>query len=140
MVKIFIDENFDAVDLSQSGLDHIASAEYLLSSKYTRRFDSAGYLAHIGIELMIKSWLLHENKKFEGIHHLKDLLNQLKASVPSLSFTRAEEQTIDYLSNFVELRYPDKNSPVEIGEEDIEQIYDLENSLWQQMPGDLIKT
>ncbi len=103
-------------------------------------FDSAGYLAYIGIELMIKSWLLHENKKFEGIHSLRDLLKQLKASVPSLSFTQTEEQTIDYLSNFLELRYPDKNNPVAIGEEDIEQIDVLANSLWKQMPDNLIKS
>ena len=138
MAKTFTTQNFASENLLQSGIDHLASAEYLLKSKDPRLFDSAGYLAHIGIELMIKSWLLHENNKFKGIHPLKDLLNQLEASVPSLHFTDFEKQTIDYLSNFVELRYPNKNNPVEIGEEDIEQINDLANSLWQQMPDELV--
>ena len=138
MAKIFTDKDFNSEDLLESGLDHLTSAEYLLGSKDPRMFDSAGYLAHVGIELMIKSWLLHENKKFEGIHPLEDLLNQLKASVLSFHFTETEKQTIDYLSNFVELRYPNKNKPIEIGEEDIDQIYDLANSIWLQMPDDLI--
>lgn len=138
--KVFTDKDYDAADLLQGGLDHIASAEYLMYSKYPRTFDSAGYLAHIGIELMIKSWLLHKNKKFEGIHPLRELLDELEASVQSLSFTQTEEQTIDYLSKFEKLRYPPKHSPVEIGEEDIKLVPDLANSLLKQMPDNLIKS
>jgi len=139
LAKKFTNKDFNAEDLLKSGIDHISSAEYLLVSKDPRMYDSAGYLAHIGIELMIKAWLLHANSEFEGIHPLRDLFEQLKESVPALHFSETEHQTIDYLSNFVELRYPNKIRPVEIGQEDIEQIYDLANALWQQMPDNLVE-
>ena len=139
MARTFTNKDFNAEGLLQSGLDHIDSAEYLLHSSDPRKFDSAGYLAHIGIELMIKAWLLYENKKFPGIHPLRDLLEDLEESVSGLHFSQTERQTIDYLSNFIELRYPNRSKPVEIGQEDIEQIYELANALWQQMPDHLIE-
>jgi HEPN domain-containing protein len=124
--------------LLQAGLHHLAAAEFLLKGGRPQLFDSAGYLAHMAIELMLKSWILLEDSDFPFIHPLPALVQRLKGLVPSLAFTTKEEQTIAYLSKFVQLRYPDRSCPVEIGEEDIEQIYCVADALWQQLPDELV--
>ena len=42
------------VDLAHCGLDHLTSAQKLFNSGPSH-YDSAGYLAHIGIELLVRS-------------------------------------------------------------------------------------
>jgi len=137
MTKTFSRNEYLPEDLLQAGLHHLAAAEVLLKGS-PELFDSAGYLAHMGIELMLKAWILHQDSRFPGIHPLPDLVQKLRGLVPSLAFTTKEEHTIMYLSRFVELRYPNRSSPVEIGEEDIEQIDGVADALWQQMPDELI--
>lgn len=137
MTKIFSSKEYLSEDLLQAGLHHLEAAEYLLKGS-PELFDSAGYLAHIGIELMIKAWILHKTSKFPGIHSLSDLIDKLKELDSSLSFIKKEEETIAYLSKFEKLRYPNRTSPTEIGSEDIDQINMIADTLWQKMPDNLI--
>ena len=130
--------HYNPEDLLQAGLDHLSSASLLLGS-HPFLFDSAGYLAHMAIELVLKSWLLHVNSEFEGIHPLPDLIKKVQIIAPEFLLNEREQQTLDYLSNFVELRYPSKNNPVEIGSEDIEQIYELADKIWQSLPDELVQ-
>ena len=130
--------DYNSEDLLQSGLDHLSSAALLLKS-HPFHFDSAGYLAHMALELMLKSWLLHQNSEFEAIHPLPKLIEQVKEIDSEFSLSEREQQILEYLSNFVELRYPSKNNPIEIGDEDIKQIYELADKIWQQFPKSLIQ-
>ncbi len=59
-------------DLVHCGLDHLAAAEALFATNASH-FDSAGYLAHIGVELLLKGWHLQVFGEFEGIHNLHTL-------------------------------------------------------------------
>ncbi len=88
----------------------------------------------MGLELMLKSWLLHFNGKFQGIHPLADLIQHLRDSGNDVQLTDREEQTLAYLSNFVGLRYPTRNSPIEIGSEDMQQIYELADAILKKLP------
>jgi HEPN domain-containing protein len=138
MARKYNTSDYNSEDLLQSGLDHLSSAALLLKS-HPFLYDSAGYLAHMAIELMLKSWLLHQTSEFEAIHPLPKLIEQVKEIDPEFSLSDREQQTLEYLSNFVELRYPCKNKPIEIGAEDIEQIYELADSVWQQLPESLVQ-
>jgi len=139
MVKKYNLNHYNPEDLLQSGLDHLSSASILLNySPFL--FDSAGYLAHMALELLLKSWLLHQNSEFKAIHPLPDLIKEIQKIDTKFSLSQREQQTLDYLSNFVELRYPSKNNPIEIGSEDIDQIYELADKIWQHLPELLVQT
>jgi hypothetical protein len=82
----------------------------------------------MGIELMLKAWILHQDSKFPGIHPIPVLVQELRCLVPSLAFTTKENKRLR-IFRFVELRYPNRSSPVEIGEQDIEQIHGVADAL-----------
>ena len=138
MAKKYNLRNYKPEDLLQSGLDHLRSASVLLNS-HPSCFDSAGYLAHMALELILKSWLLHENTEFEATHSLLGLIREIRKTDPEFSLNGREQQTLKYLSSFGELRYPSKNNPIEIGSEDIEQIHELADKLLQHLPEALIQ-
>jgi HEPN domain-containing protein len=135
--RMFTKEDYNPSDLLQAGLDHLKGAEILLGQS-PELFDSAGYLAHMGLELMLKSWILHSLGKIKGIHSLEALVKEIQCSNCRLCLTKRELQTLSYLKSFEELRYPSIRTPVEIGSEDVELIYDVANAIWQQMPSQLI--
>lgn len=137
MAKTFKKADYQAEDLLQAGIDHIYAAEILLKDD-PFYFDSAGYLAHMGLELMLKSWLLYEKGQFDGIHSLEKLTNEIVEHDSRVSFSKKEKQTLKYLSRFEELRYPNRKNPIEIGAEDVEQIHELADAFWQQLPDELI--
>lgn len=60
------------VDLAHCGLDHLTAAQRLFNSDPSH-YDSAGYLAHIGVELLLKGWLLETTGRFEAIHNLGEI-------------------------------------------------------------------
>ena len=94
----------------------------------------------MGLELILKSWLLYEKGQFEGIHPLQDLAKEILDHDCRVSFSKREMQTLTFLSKFEKLRYPNRKNPIEIGAEDIEQIDELADAIWQQLPDGLIKS
>jgi HEPN domain-containing protein len=120
-------------DLLHSGLDQMTAAKALFDTDPSH-YDSAGYLAHLGVELIVKSWLLELEGEFEGIHNLQSLFQRLvdKHGVEALS---AEHQaTLKLLDQFDHLRYPNRNEPVEIGDDDYPRIEALVGHLCRSMP------
>lgn len=123
-------------DLLHFGLDHISAAQALLQSN-ARHFDSAGYLAHLGFELLLKAWLLHGSNQFPKIHVLEDLWQEVHVSsnVPPLSHRDLE--TLRFFDSYGDLRYPKLNNPVEVGSEDLLRISLLANALFERIPKSL---
>ncbi|WP_366141901.1 HEPN domain-containing protein [Propionivibrio sp.] len=70
-----------------SSLDHLRAAESLFQAS-PLFFDSAGYLAHISVELLLKAWLLHSAGKFSGIHGLRDLYAELEKAHGAATLTK----------------------------------------------------
>ena len=66
------------VDFAHCALDHMTAAHALFDTDPSH-YDSAGYLVHIGVELLLKSWLLQAAGEFEGTHNLKALYAALEA-------------------------------------------------------------
>jgi len=91
----------------------------------------------MGLELMFKSWVLCEESEFKPIHDLLKLNEQVEKIDSGFSLNKEEGQILEYLSDFVELRYPSKNSPVEIGEEDIIQVNKIADKIWAHLPESL---
>lgn len=127
---------YRAEDLLQAAYDHYYSAQLLLEGNH-RSFDSGGYLLHLAVELLFKSWLLHEKGEFNGTHSLQDLRNQVCTLEPKLNFTKKQNKTIEYLDNLYKLRYPNRNEPTEIGTEDLELANEVVNRVIELMPESL---
>jgi hypothetical protein len=73
-----------------------------------------------------------------SIHSLEELVKEMQCPNCQLCLTERELKTLSYLKSFEELRYPSIRTPVEIGSEDVELIYDVADSIWQQMPDQLV--
>jgi HEPN domain-containing protein len=125
------------IDLLHSSLDHLKAAQYLF--KYSASyFDSAGYLAHLAIELMLKAWLLQNAGEFKGLHVLSDLHADLVRDQAARHLSVDETMTLTRLDRFAELRYPNRNDPVEVGNETVEAINSLYDAIFNQLPQELL--
>lgn len=120
-------------DLLHFGLDNLSAAQALLKND-ARHFDSAGYVAHLGIELLLKAWHLQSLNSFPGVHGIKYLWNELRKASQIRQLSRQDLETLALLDDYAELRYPNLNSPIEIGSDDSPRIGALCTSLLKRMP------
>lgn len=123
-----------AADFLHAGLDHMTAAKLLFESDDPSHFDSAGYLAHMAVELLVKAWLLEVAGEFEGTHSLKALYDVLqeKHGVPPLD--DEQQGVLRMLDQFEQLRYPNPKRPTEIGDEDLPRTEELVGHLCRSMP------
>jgi len=128
-------DGFTVSDLFHYGIDHLYAAGCLFQLD-AHTYDSAGYLAHLGVELILilKGWHLHQFGHFGNTHRLVVLLSGLEEADPNLQFATESKSTLEQLDLFYELRYPRRHDPVETGSEDWGQINDLVNAIWAAMP------
>lgn len=127
---------YDVASLLHYGFDNLAAAELLLRSN-ARYFDSAGYLAQLGIELLLKAWHLHLYGQFENNHNLEELWRKLKETGPVPSMTQKELSLLKTIDSFYKLRYPNPSLPQEIGSDDLEGILRIEAKICTQMPKEM---
>jgi len=120
-------------DFLHSGLDHMAGAQLLFESGASH-FDSAGYLAHIGVELLLKAWLLEVAGEFEGIHNLEALYDVLMKKHGATPLQEKQQAVLKMLDKFEQLRYPNPKQPTEIGDDDFPQIEALVEHILRAMP------
>lgn len=136
MARIFsaAKDGLVACDFLHSGLDHMTGAQLLFRSDDPGHFDSAGYLAHIGVELLLKAWLLEVAGEFEGIHNLNALYATLMKNCGAPALDEEQQDVIKMLDQFEQLRYPNPKQPTEIGDEDLPGIDALVGSICRSMP------
>lgn len=103
-------------DLIQGGIDHIASAKVLFKSGF-RCFDSAGYLVHLGLELLLKSLLLHTTGQFLEGHSLIALKERVVEILPQFDAALPNDLVATF-EEFKALRYPIPQGLPEIGTSD----------------------
>lgn len=127
------DDGVGAGDLLHCGEDHLSAAEALFAGSPSF-YDSAGYLAHMGIELLLKSWLLEVAGKFPGVHRLSDLWAALMQSHGAPTLTESESNLLTKLDQFETLRYPNSKAPTEVGSEDWAMIKAFAGKLKRLMP------
>jgi HEPN domain-containing protein len=123
----------------RNSIDHLGAAEVLFEGSPSH-FDSAGYLAHLSIELFLKGWLLHLAGSFPKTHDLDSLHGELVQSHGILALKEEQLSVLKLLDRYDELRYPNRSDPVEVGTEHVSPIRQLVDSFWQQLPDNLILT
>ena len=124
------------VDLVHCGLDHLTAAQELFDSNPSH-YDSAGYLAHMAIELLLKGWLLETAGRFQGIHNLDQLYQELVASHGAPKLSSSSAATLGMLDSYGELRYPNLANPIEVGNADQAGIEALAGEICRSMPRSL---
>lgn len=129
-------DGYRTVDLLHAAIDHSRSAGVLFE-KNPLCYDSAGYLSHIGIELIFKALLLHSVGRFPAEHSLKKLQRLMRASGIKLALSRKHRSVLAMLDGFSRLRYPHPNYNPEIGSDDWTSILELYAHLAEQLPVDL---
>jgi HEPN domain-containing protein len=127
---------FNVSDLLYAATDHLASAGVLFD-KNPRCYDSAGYLSHLGIELILKAFLLHYTGQFPAEHSLRKLRCSLEERGITLLPVEKYGSTLAKLDRFADLRYPNPNGAPEIGSDDWTIICTLYSQLRTQLPTDL---
>lgn len=129
-------DGFSEVNLVHSAIDHLTSAK-ILFKEGPPCFDSAGYLCHIGIELILKAILLNKTDEFDNEHSLVGLSNQIRAQKVELNYSTDQNRTLEKVNSFYDLRYPKEKDPIEIGSDDWDQIENLYEFLIFTLPNDI---
>ena len=132
------DDGYLPLDLLQSGLHHFDAARELLQ-KDPAHYDSGGYLLHLAIELLLKSWLLQLNNQFDGTHSLGTLRQRIVEAGIKLNLDKSENRVLDHLDRLFDLRYPNRKNPVEIGPDEFQLANRVLEKLWDLMPSELLK-
>ena len=122
-----------AVDLIHCGLDHVDAAQALFDGSASF-YDSAGYLAHLGVELLIKGWLLKVAGQFERAHCLDKLYRSLVTQCDAPPLSDRAAKALKILDEYGELRYPNRHQPTEVGTDDWPHIDALICELLLSMP------
>jgi len=130
-------DGFEPEDFIHSGIDHVNAAESLFKASPSF-FDSAGYLVHMGFELILKAWHLEAFGEFCGIHSLQDLAQQLQKKGQKkgqkLNLLKEETEALEIADKYGELRYPNPKKGVEVGSDDWNKLDALLNRIWEQTP------
>lgn len=99
-----------------------------------RCLDSAGYLSHLGLELLLKAFLLLVTGNFRDDHSLANLLRALEANGAKVSLSEAHAATIKQLDEFYNLRYPQPAGSPTVGDVAWNSIHSLFSALGEQLP------
>ena len=121
------------VDLVHCGMDHITAA-YVLFDTDPSHYDSAGYLAHIGVELLLKGWLLECADSFRATHDLGELHQELAEHHGAPALSEAAAAALEALNPYGDLRYPNLDSPIEVGNDDRAGINAIAGEICSSMP------
>ncbi len=138
MKKIHSEDNgFTVEDMLHFGYGHIDAARALFEDDVAF-LDSAGYLAHLGTEVFLKSWHLHIFKKFQEGHSLYKLYRELRANDNNIDLGPKNEAFLKELDQLYLLRYPTrKQVPIEVGSDMLTAFDKLLECLWRLIPNEM---
>lgn len=130
-------DGYEIRDLLNYANDHLKASKYLFSED-PACYDSAGYLAHMGLELLLKAWHLHEHGFFTDSHSLHSIYVGIKEKNQDVTLASAHLATLKLVDQFNALRYPSLRSPIEIGSEDWDRIMALLAALSRAFPKECV--
>jgi HEPN domain-containing protein len=99
-------EGYRSSDLAQFGWDHLYAARILFQTGGIPCLDSAGYLAQLGLELLLKALLLEIDGEFPEEHSLQELWRMVQAKRLGLQLQQAHADVFPILDRYYQLRYP----------------------------------
>lgn len=133
-------DGYTVEDLLHFGYGHIDTARVLFEDD-PAFLDSAGYLTHLGIELVLKAWHLAWFGEFNNTHDLLELFGELKKKDGSLNIGNDNKKFLAELDKFYLLRYPRRKAgPIEVGSDQLKQLDALLEALWKSLPEQLVES
>ncbi|MDP2128318.1 MAG: HEPN domain-containing protein [Pseudohongiella sp.] len=130
-------DGINAADIMHCAIDHLSASECLFESSPSH-YDSAGYIAHIGIEMVLKSILMYRDGAFPALHSIRQLYDALLDKSYVSELPNELRQIVATLDDYESLRYPNLHNPIEIGTDDLLPIKKLANFLLGQLPEGLV--
>lgn len=131
-------DGYTVSDLLHFGFNHADAARSLFDDN-PEFLDSAGYLAHLGTELILKAWHLHWFGQYNDIHGLVTLYEKIKEKEGAAGVSAANEKFLAELQNFYQLRYPRRaKGPVEVGTDHLHKFNELLDDLWGCLPQEMV--
>ena len=127
-------DGYSVRDLAHAANDHLLSAFALFDANHYQMIDSAGYLSHLAIELILKAALLDAVQSFPKEHGLEILRAELSSTGVSLNLSTASEAMFERLDSFYSLRYPDPAGLPPLGNPDRQRIHALFRELVDSLP------
>lgn len=103
---------YSSADLAQFGWDHLFAARVLFQSGIPC-LDSAGYLAQLGLELLLKTLLLDLNGEFPDEHRLQELWRMIQERRPGFQLNQSHADVFPCLDRYYGLRYPGPNNKLQ---------------------------
>jgi HEPN domain-containing protein len=132
-------DGFTVEDMLHFGYGHIDAACALFNDD-SAFLDSAGYLAHLGTEVLLKAWHLHLFGQFKNTHNLTTLYDELKAHDSKIDIGAKNVAFLRELDEFYSLRYPPRREgPIEVGSDMLAQFNELLASFWQLFPDEIVE-
>ncbi len=132
-------DGYSIEDLLHFGYGHVDAARALFRGD-PAFLDSAGYLVHLGVELVLKAWHLAWFGQFDNTHDLIELFAVLKKKDAALDIGTDNEDFLTELDKFYLLRYPRRKAgAVEVGSDQLEPLDALLDALWKAMPKELVE-
>lgn len=129
-------DGYSPVDLVDYAADHFTAAMSLFGDQKGGHYDSAAYLGHLAIELLLKAWHLYELGTFPAVHRLQSLWDGLAERGVLSATTNQQRERIRVFDQFAEARYPNPDNPIEINESTRTLLWDLFTEIIQQMPAE----
>ena len=105
--RLAASDGYSVRGLTHAANDPLFSSLVLFDQKHPQTLDSAGYLAQLGIELLLKAALLNAVGSFPKQHRLALLRTELANANVELKLTTASDEMFVRLDAFYDLRYPD---------------------------------
>ena len=130
-------DGYDPVDLLQYAVDHRDAAVSLFSSR-PEFYDSAGYLAHASVELLLKAVCLHVAGEFEEGHALLDQLSTIEQNGLVLEISDEHSNLLKRIDHLWDLRYPNPSEPKPVGHSDRDALVEIWSYLLSRLPRDLL--
>ena len=127
------EDGFEELDLLQYGLDHLSAASVVLQ-EFPMGLDSAGYLCHLGFELILKAELLSESGRFPDDHNLENLARRVEEAGFQIELSESQQSLLNKLDQFYTLRYPNRSAPVSIATTDFQSLLELQDHLLDHLP------
>jgi HEPN domain-containing protein len=126
-------EGYNERELLLAAADHLKAAGRLFHGGF-HDIDSAGYLAHLAVELLLKAPLLFRVGEFPDSHDLLGLAREVEDAGVPLALSAADQAVLKRVAGFVRLRYPNPIKPVSISSEDAPEIVGLAAHIISRYP------
>ena len=134
MPKTYSEEDgYTQAELLRFSRDHLFAAERFFAGG-VRCLDSAGYLSHLGIELLLKAVLLGATRQFPNEHSLLKLGCSVKRAIPAFELPTLFVDVLPLLDRYYELRYPTPSKLPGIAQGDWPVIADVATLIEQYLP------